>query len=357
MRLLHERRVVVITGASAGVGRATARLFGQAGYAVGLIARGRERLESAVRELHDCGVPALALAVDVADAEQVERCAKRFEEELGPIDVWVNNAMVSVFAPARLIEPAEFKRVTEVTYLGSVYGTLAALRRMLPRDRGTIVLVGSALAYRGIPLQSAYCAAKHAMQGFADSLRAELLHDGSNVQLSMVQLPALNTPQFEWSKSRMPNKARPVPPVYQPEVAARAILWAAHHPRREIRVGLSTSVVIAANKIVPGFGDRYLAKHGYEAQMRPDPDNPARPDNLWGPVAGDFDSHGPFDDEARSHSTQLWFVQHERLLIATALGVAAAALIGRASIRHQRASQRARKRRLPKEHECTSLRP
>src|ERR671937_2631927 len=247
----EKPEVVVITGASAGVGRATAREFARRGARVGLIARGRDGLEGARREVERLGGRALVLPLDVADHEAVERAAEAVETELGPIDVWVNNAMLSVFSPVKEMRPEEYRRVTDVTYLGYVYGTLAALRRMLPRDRGVIIQVGSALAYRGIPLQSAYCGAKHAIQGFMDSLRCELLHDGSNVKITMVQLPALNTPQFAWVKSRLPRRPQPVPPIYQPEVAASAIVRAAEHADREVWVGGSTAVAIAGNRIAP----------------------------------------------------------------------------------------------------------
>src|SRR5918999_34821 len=243
---MSNAETIVITGASAGVGRATARAFARRGARIGLLARGRDGLAAAEREVASAGGEALVLPVDVASPEQLEAAAVSVEENLGPIDVWVNNAMVSVFSPVAKMSTAEFQRVTEVTYLGYVYGTLTALKRMLARNKGIIVQVGSALAYRGIPLQSAYCGAKHAVQGFAESLRCELLHDGSHVALTMVQLPALNTPQFGWVKSRLPRKAQPVPPIYQPEVAAEAILWAAHHGRRELNVGFSTSVTILA---------------------------------------------------------------------------------------------------------------
>src|SRR4051794_2634520 len=253
-----RRKVVVITGASAGVGRAVARKFGAEGARIGLLARGRAGLEGARRDVQQLGGEALVLPTDVADANAVEAAAAEVEQNFGRIDIWVNNAMCSVFSPVKEMTAEEYKRVTEVTYLGFVYGTLAALKRMLPRDRGVIVQVGSALAYRGIPLQAAYCGAKHAIQGFMDSLRCELLHDGSHVQVTMVQMPALNTPQFGWAKSRLPHKAQPVPPIYQPEVAAEAIVWAAHHPRREISVGLSTVTAILGNKLAPWLGDWYL---------------------------------------------------------------------------------------------------
>src|SRR5881227_288395 len=266
-----KRATVVITGASAGVGRAVARKFARHGARIGLLARGVDGLQAAQREVEKLGGEALMIPTDVANAEQVESAAAQIEAQLGEIDIWINNAMTSVFSPIKQMTAEEFRRVTEVTYLGYVYGTLAALKRMLPRDRGVIVQVGSALAYRGIPLQAAYCAAKHAVQGFCDSLWCELLHDKSNVKITMVQMPALNTPQFGWVKSRLPNKAQPVPPIYQPEVAAEAIYWAAHHYERSVDVGASTSIVVWANKFVPGFGDWYLGKTGYKSQQTNEP--------------------------------------------------------------------------------------
>jgi short-subunit dehydrogenase len=321
-----KRRIVVVTGASAGVGRATARRFAKKGWDVGLIARGRIGLEAARREAEEMGVRALALPVDVADAEAVERAAQQVENELGPIDVWVNNAMVSVFSPVKKMQPEEYKRVTEVTYLGVVYGSLAALKRMLARNRGVIVQVGSALAYRSIPLQSAYCAAKHAIVGFTDSLRCELIHDQSKVRVTVVHLPAMNTPQFNWTKSRMPRKAQPVPPIYQPEVAADAILWAATHNRRELLVGMPTVGAIQGNKLVPGLLDRYLGKTGYDAQQYDGADDPNRPNDLWNPVERDFGAHGDFDDRAQAFSWQVWLDKNRRLLlgIGAALGITAA---------------------------------
>src|SRR5215211_2255484 len=276
--------VVVITGASAGVGPATVREFARRGAHVALVARGRDGLEAARHEVERMGGRALVLPLDVADADAVEHAAEVAERELGPIDVWVNNAMLSVFSPVIKTRPEEYKRVTEVTYLGYVYGTLAALKRMQPRDRGTIVQVGSALAYRGIPLQSAYCAAKHAVQGFMDSLHAELIHDKSNVRVTMVQLPAMNTPQFSWVRSRMPRAPQPVPPIYQPEVGARAAYWAAHNERRELYVGWPTLKAVVGDKIAPGFADWYLSKAGYDAQQTDEPVSPTRRDNLWEPV-------------------------------------------------------------------------
>ena len=315
--------IVVVTGASAGVGRATVRAFAEQGAHIGLIARNREALENARQEVEALGGRALVLPTDVADNEAVEAAAARVEEELGPIDVWVNDAMCSVFSPVKEMKPEEYRRVTDVTYLGYVWGTLAALRRMLPRDRGAIVQVGSALAYRGIPLQSAYCAAKHAIQGFCDSLRSELLHDGSHVHICMVQMPALNTPQFSWVKSRLPRKPQPVPPIFQPEVAARAIVYAAHHRRREIYVGWPTVKAVVGNKMAAGYADHYLARHGYDAQQYDGFADPNRPNNLWEPVPGDHGAHGQFDDRATYHSPQLWSNLHRGILAAVgAVGLA-----------------------------------
>jgi len=324
----HE--VVMITGASAGVGRATVQRFAREGAWIGLIARGSAGLEGARRDVEAAGGRALVLETDVADAQAVETAAAKLEDEFGPIDVWINDAMVSVFSPVKEMTPDDFKRVTDVTYLGFVYGTLAALRRMLPRDRGHIVQVGSALAYRGIPLQAAYCASKHAIQGFTESLRCELLHDKSNVKLTMVQMPALNTPQFGWSKSHMPRKAQPVPPIFQPEVAAEAIYWAAHHNRPELWVGGSTVKAILGDKLAPRLLDRYLARTGYESQQRPDPADPDRPNNLYAPLDGpqghDHGAHGVFDDRATSRSAELWASTHRGLIAAAGAGLAALSL-------------------------------
>jgi len=314
----HRPEVVVITGASAGVGRATAQRFAREGAYIGLIARGVDGLDGARREVEKLGGKAIVIPVDVADADKVEAAAAQIEAELGQIDIWVNNAMTSVFAPIKEMTADEFRRVTEVTYLGYVYGTLAALKRMLPRDRGVIVQVGSALAYRGIPLQSAYCAAKHAIQGFCDSLRCELLHDNSNVKVTMLQMPAFNTPQFGWVKSRLPRKAQPVPPIFQPEVGAEAIYFAAHNPRREFYVGLPSVEAIVANKIAPGLLDRYLARTGYDSQQYDGAEDPNRPNNLWHPVPGDHGAHGAFDARASDSSPQLWTTEH-RGWIATAV--------------------------------------
>ncbi|MFL5518614.1 MAG: SDR family oxidoreductase [Gemmatimonadales bacterium] len=326
---MSEPRVVVVTGASAGLGRAIARMFGARGAVVGLIARGPDGLAAAEREIRDGGGRALALPADVADAAAVDAAADRIEREIGPIDVWINNAMASVFSPVREMRPEEYRRVTEVTYLGCVHGTLAALRHMLPRDRGTIVQVSSALAFRAIPLQSAYCAAKHAIKGFTESLRTELLHDGSGVRVTMVHMPALNTPQFDWVRSRLAHKAQPVPPVFQPEVGAEAVLFAVRHPgRRDLTVGGSSLEAIWANRVAPGALDRYLAKRGYRAQQRDEPEQPGRPDNLWSPLPGDHGAHGAFDRRARGHSMELWFTEHRVLgLLAVAMGGMAATAV------------------------------
>ena len=319
-----NREVVVITGASAGLGRAIAREFGRRRASVGLLARGRDGLEAARREIESLGGKALVLPTDVADADAVEAAATAVEREFGGIDIWINNAMASVFSPVKQMKPEEYKRVTDVTYLGVVYGTLAALRRMLPRDRGTIVQIGSALAYRSIPLQSAYCAAKHAIAGFTDSLRCELIHDESSIRLTMVQMPALNTPQFGWVKSRLKNKAQPVPPIFQPEVGARAVYWAAHHDRREIYVGGPTLEAIVGNKIAPGLLDHYLGRTGYKAHQTDEPENPSRPNNLWEPVPGDHGAHGTFSHRAHDHSREVWADLHRGWLVA-AVGMLASA--------------------------------
>ncbi|MEW6332704.1 MAG: SDR family oxidoreductase [Thermodesulfobacteriota bacterium] len=320
--------VIVVTGASAGVGRATARAFAERGARIGLLARGRDGLEGAKREVESLGGEALVLPTDVSDPGQVETAADAVEDAFGPIDIWVNNAMVSVFSPVKQMTAEEFKRVTEVTYLGYVHGSLAALRRMLPRDRGTIVQVGSALAYRGIPLQAAYCGAKHAIQGFTDSLRTELLHDRSNVRVTMVQMPALNTPQFGWVKSRLPRRAQPVPPIFQPEVAASAVVWAAYNDRRELYVGFPTVKTIVGNKIAPWYADRVLARSGYDSQQHDGPDDPDRPHNLWEPLKGDHGAHGGFDDRARPRSLQLWLTTHRRELLLAAGSCLAGAFMG-----------------------------
>lgn len=319
---MAKPEVVVITGASAGVGRATALQFARHGAHVALLARGRDGLEGARQDVEKLGGKALVLPTDVADPDAVEAAASRTEEEFGPIDIWVNNAMTSVFSPFKEMTIDEFRRVTEVTYLGVVHGTMAALKRMLPRDHGTIVQVGSALVYRAIPLQSAYCGAKHAVQGFSESVRAELIHDHSKVRITMVQLPGINTPQFRWVLNKLPNKARPVGPVYHPGVPARAIYWAAHHRRRELDVGLATDITLIGNKVFPGFGDWYLGRTGYKSQQTDEPKDPDAPYNLWEPVPGDHGADGVFTSQARGFSRQLWLNMHRRWVL---LGAALAA--------------------------------
>jgi short-subunit dehydrogenase len=326
-----QPETVVVTGASAGVGRAVAHAFAKRAAKVGLVARGREGLEGAAEEVRSLGGEPLVLPTDVADAEQVEAAATAVEQELGPITTWVNDAMATVFAPAHQIAADEFRRATEVTYLGAVWGTLAALRRMRPRDHGAIVQVGSALAYRAIPLQSPYCGAKFAMRGFTDSVRCELLHDRSNVWITMVQLPAVNTPQFNWARTKMPNHPQPVPPIYQPEVPAEAVYYAAHHRRREIDVGLSAVQAILGNKIAAPLADRYLARTGYESQQiqhRPI-DREAWRDNLFAPVPDKAATHGMFDRRARGESKQLWLTLHggRAFGAAAAMGAGALALL------------------------------
>jgi NAD(P)-dependent dehydrogenase (short-subunit alcohol dehydrogenase family) len=324
-------RVVVVTGASGGIGRATAQLFAARGDTVALLARGPRGLDGARLDVESVGARAATYVVDTADATAVDKVAEQIEEDLGEIDVWVNVAFTSVFARFVDIEPEEFERVTQVTYLGFVNGTRSALRRMLPRDRGTIVQVGSTRAYRGIPLQSAYCGAKHATQGFHESLRTELLHEGSNVRVTMVQMPAVNTPQFSWVLSRLPRQAQPVPPIYQPEVAARAVVYAADHPRRrEYWVGETTMATLLANAVAPGLLDRYLARTGYDAQQTEQPKPPDQPANLWDPADGDdghdYGAHGRFDQKAYAHSPQAWASQHHGTVAAVGVGLVAGSI-------------------------------
>jgi NAD(P)-dependent dehydrogenase (short-subunit alcohol dehydrogenase family) len=324
-----QRQVVAVTGASGGVGRAVAHAFARRGARVGLLARGEPGLQAAAREVQELGGEALVLPTDVADADAVEAAAARVEERFGPLDVWVNDAMATIFAPFTEVSAEEYARATQVTYLGTVHGTMAALRRMKPRDHGTVVQVGSALAYRAIPLQSVYCGAKFAIRGFTDSVRTELMHDGSSVWITMVQLPGLNTPQFSWCRSRLPRHPQPVPPIYQPEVPAEAVVWASRHRRRELRVGGSATSVIFANKLAAPLADRYLARTGYDSQQMPDRPVPAdRPDNLFAPVPEHAATHGIFDDGAKSRSAQLWATTHRAPLAAAALaaGLAAAGL-------------------------------
>ena len=325
---------VAITGASAGLGRAIARAFAKSGARIALLARGKEGLEAAARDVEAAGGTAITFQADVSDAGAVEAAAESVESQLGPIDVWINNAMVSVFSPVKEMKAEEYRRVTEVTYLGVVNGTLAALKRMLPRDKGKIIQIGSALAYRSIPLQSAYCAAKHAIVGFTDSLRCELIHDRSNVSLTIVHMPALNTPQFDWVKSRLKNKAQPVPPIFEPEVGAHAVYWAAHHHRPEIWVGGSTVEAIVGNKVAPRLLDKYLGRNGYAPQQTSEPDDLARKDNLWFAADSDVDhgAHGAFDGRAHRYSLQLWADLHRRWL-AIGLGTSAAAALLVAGLR------------------------
>jgi len=332
MSTVSRPEVVVVTGAGAGLGRAIAEEFGRHGASVGLIARDRDRLEAAKREIEGLGGRAFVVTADVSDADALESAASQIEDALGPIDIWVNNAMASVFSPVKDMKPDEFRRVTEVTYLGYVYGTLAALKRMLPRDHGAIVQVGSALAYRSIPLQSAYCAAKHAIVGFTDSLRTELLHDGSHVRITAVHMPAMNTPQFDWVMSRLPRKPQPVPPIFQPEVGARAVYWAAHHDRREVLVGWPTLEAVWGQKFIPGLLDRYLAATGYDNQQYDGLANPNRPNNLWQAVPGPYGAHGDFDTRALDFSPELWATMHRSgvaLGLVALAGLAYFALTGR----------------------------
>lgn len=322
---------VALTGATSGVGRAIARRFARDGAQLGLIARGRDGLDAVVREVGEAGGHGIALPTDVADPDAVEAAAAAIEDALGPIDIWINDAMTTVFAYLEDIEPEEFRRATEVTYLGSVWGTRAALKRMLPRDAGTIVQVGSAMAYRGIPLQSPYCGAKHAMKGFQESLRTELRHKGSKVHATMVQLPGLNTPQFEHCYSKFDKRPMPVPPIYQPEVAADAVHWAAHHRRREVYVGISSVYTILGNKLAPWLAERYLARTAVSGQLSQEPLEPGRPYNLFEPVSGDPGAHGPYDDSAHARSPQLFLTKHRRALGAAGAAVAAGAAAALAS--------------------------
>ena len=331
---MRAQKVVVITGATSGVGRATARVFAERGWRIGVLARGEDGLKATAADIEELGGRAFAIPTDIADAEQVERASAQIEAELGEIDVWINNAMTSVFVPFWQITAEEYERVTDVTYHGVVNGTRVALARMMPRDRGTIVQVGSALAYRGIPLQSAYCGAKHAIQGFTESVRCELLHEHSGVHITMVQLPALNTPQFAVVKSRLPRRAQPVPPIYQPEVAARAIAWAADHPHRhESWVGATTAATILANDVAPGLLDRYLALTGVKAQQTNEPEDPTRPNNLFSPVPGDHGAHGDFDARAHAHSPEVVLSTKKRLFGVTALGAAVGLALRRRAAR------------------------
>ncbi len=316
-------QTIVITGASAGVGRATAHAFAVPGVQIALIARGTTGLQAAAAEVEKRGAKALTVPLDMADPDAVEAAAERVENYFGPIDAWVNCAMTTVFAPFHRITPEEYRRATEVTYLGFVYGTMAALKRMRERNRGTIVQVGSALSYRAVPLQSAYCGAKFAIRGFTESLRTELLHDGVDVHLVMVQMPALNTPQFNWARNKMSRRPQPIPPIFQPEVAAAAIVYAAHSRRGEIWVGRSSVKAIIGNKFFPGLLDRYLAKTGYSGQLTQEPTEPGQLDNLFEPVPGDPGTHGRFDSRATTRSPQLWLTRHRKAMAGLGLALAA----------------------------------
>ena len=326
-------QTVVITGASAGIARATARLYGRRGANVALVARGKAGLEAAAADVRDSGGTPLVIPADVAEPGQVDAAAEQAEAELGPIDTWINVAFTSVFAPFTEISAAEFKRVTEVSYLGFVYGTMAALRYMKPRDYGTIVQVGSALSERSIPLQSAYCGAKHAINGFTESVRVELLHEHSGVHITVVQMPAVNTPQFSWVKSRLPRNPQPVPPIYEPELAARGVAFAADHPaRKQYWVGDSTAATLLAQKFAAPLLDRYLARTGYDSQQTDQEASPGRRDNLWEPVdepaGSDHGAHGSFDSKSHNVSPQLWVSQHARQVSAAAAAATAAGLGG-----------------------------
>ncbi len=319
-----RKEVVVITGASAGVGRATAREFARRGAHIALLARGQEGLDAARAEVESLGGHAMVVPTDVSDQDQLERAATEVEDTLGPIDIWINNAMATVFSPVWEIRPEEYKRATEVTYLGAVWGTMAALKRMRARNSGVIVQVSSALSYRAIPLQAAYCGAKHALRAFTTSLRSELMHENSDIHVTMVHMPALNTPQFDWGRTHLSHHPKPVPPIFQPEVAASAIYWAAHHRRRDLFVGMSSLKAVWANRIAPGIADWYLARNGFKSQQTPQRVASDRPDNLWTPVGGDHGAHGSFDNSAHEYSAQLWLSENRRwVALAGALGGAA----------------------------------
>jgi NADP-dependent 3-hydroxy acid dehydrogenase YdfG len=330
--------VVAVTGASAGVGRAIVRAFAADGADVGLVARNAEALQVASREVAAQGGRAVVCVADVAEPQQVAAAAATIERSLGPIDVWVNNAMATVVAPVSRLTPDEVRRVTEVSYLGAVYGTMAALERMRSRNRGIIIQIGSALAYRAIPLQAPYCGAKFALRGFTDALRSELIHEGSNVRLTMLQLPAVNTPQFDWCRTRMPRAPRPVAPVFQPELIARAVVWASYRGRREVIIGWPALKAIWGNKLLPALADWYLARNGYDAQSAELPVTPARPDNLWDTVPGDAGARGRFGDEARSASVQHWLDRHR-----AGVGFAFLGALGVLALRRRNGSARLRR--------------
>lgn len=333
-----SQEVVMVTGASAGVGRAIACEFARHGARIGLMARGHAGLEGALHDIEQLGGQGIILPADTSDPTAVEAGAARLEETFGPIDVWVNVAFTTVFSPFMEMTPEEFKRVTDVTYLGFVNGVRSALKRMLPRDHGTIVQIGSALAYRGIPLQSAYSGAKHAIQGFTESVRSELEHMNSHVWITMLQLPAVNTPQFTWGRNKMPRKAQPVPPIYQPELIGQAAYWAGRHHKRQMYLGGSAAIVVNANKFVPGLGDRYLALTGYRSQMRDEPRDPNQPDNLFEPAdeTKDYGAHGAFDDRSINHSYEMWVSEHVPLVLAGVTTGLAAAIAGLALVSRRR---------------------
>lgn len=316
-------KTVVITGASAGLGRAMVREFAKHGANIGLIARGIDGLNAAKDEVESFGSKALVVATDVANAEAVEAAAQKIEDAFGKIDVWINNAMVSVFGPVKELKAKDFKRVTDVTYHGQVYGTMAALKRMLPRNDGSIILIGSALAYRGIPLQSAYCGAKHAIHGFFESLRSELIKDKSNVSLSMIQLPAMNTTQFGFVKSYLPNEPKPMGKIYEPELVAKVVVEVAKHPKREVYVGYSTVKTIVGNKVLPAFLDNYLAKTGFNGQQTDEPVSPNRKNNLYKPLAGDHGARGNFAAEATNTSVETWMATHRKVTLGMVATIAA----------------------------------
>ncbi|MCM5704521.1 SDR family oxidoreductase [Larsenimonas salina] len=333
----RTQETVVITGASAGLGRAIALEFARHGAQLGLIARDEDRLNTLKDEIEAAGGKALIFSLDVTESDALDHAAGEVENTLGPIDVWVNAHMTTVFSAFHDMSADEFKRVTEVTYLGNVYGTMAALKRMRPRNRGSIVQVGSALAYRAIPMQTAYCAAKHAIKGYTEGLRCELIAEKSRIHLTMVEMPGLNTPQFDWCKSHLPRRARPVAPVYQPEVGARAVYWAAHNRRRDLWVGASSVMTILGSRIAPGLMDRYLARNAIGGQQSNQAEDPTRPDNLWATVPGERGTRGRFSNEARPHSAQLWAATHRKEIgLVAGAGVILGLLIGGECTRQSR---------------------